>query len=152
MPQYIDSYYLVHTRKLNIIYDFFTKYFPLGLRELATDYPFPEFSDYPEKIYIFLKDLLIYLEKNPVFEYTVYFENKDKFAIIKQVTLQYTNDGKIIFGVSIIGNEPSLIQKFEVIKDIKHYLDSNKAYATVEEAPPGNSEEFINFYNKRYKI
>lgn len=152
MPQYIDSYYLVDTRRLDIVYDFFSRYFPLGLKELAIDYPFPEFSDYPDNVYLFLKDLLMHLEKTPSCEYTVYFENKDKSAIIKQVTLQYTDDGKIIFGVSIIGNEPSLIREIEVINDIKNYLSSNNAYATIEEPPPINSEEFIDFCNERYRI
>lgn len=94
MPQYIDSYYLIDTRKLEIVYDFFSKFSPSGIKELAEDYPFPELSDYPEKIYYSLKDLLMNLEDNSDSEYTIYLENKDESSIVKQITLQYTDDGK----------------------------------------------------------
>ena len=152
MPQYVDSYHLVDTRKLEIVYDFFSKYFPLGVEELAKDYPFPEFSDSPEKNYHSVRELLAHLEDNIDHEYTIYFNNKDKSATIKQITLQYTDDGKIIFGVSIIGNDPSLIQQIEIIKDIKYYLNSKNACTTVEELPPINSSEFVEFCNERYRI
>jgi len=47
MPQYIDAYYLVDARKSDIIYNFFQSFFSSGVKELAKDYPFPEFSDSP---------------------------------------------------------------------------------------------------------
>lgn len=152
MPQYIDSYYLVDTRKLEIVYDFFSKYFPSGLKDLAIDYPFPEFSDSPEKIFHSVRELLLHLEDNLGYEYTIYFDNTDKSATIKQIILQYTDDGKIIFGVSIIGNDPSSIQQIEIIKEIKNYLNSKDACATVEEIPPINSSEFVEFCDERYRI
>lgn len=150
MPQYIDSYYLINNRTLDIVCDFFSKYFPLGGEELATEYPFPEFSDYPEKIYYSVRKLLIHLEDNPNFEYTIYFENKDRLSEIKQITLQYTDDGKMIFGVSIVGSDPSSIRSIQLFKEVKSYLNSEKAYVTIEEPPPINSLEFISFCNERY--
>lgn len=150
MPQYIDSYYLIDNRKPGVVYDFFTRYFPLGLKELATEYPFPQFYDKSEKIYNSAEELFLHLENSPNSEYTVYFENKDQRSIIKQFTLQYTDDGKMIFGASIIGRDPSSEESIEVYKEIKNYLNAQKSCVTIEEAPPINASEFINFCNERY--
>ena len=152
MPQYIDSYYLVDSRKLQIVNDFFSKYLPLGKEELASDYPFPEYSDNPEKIYHSAKELLIHLGKNLNFDYTIYFENKDGLSDIKQVTLQYTDDGKLIFGISIVGNNPALDENLLLFREIKNYLNSKNACATIEEPPPTNSIDFIKFCDERYRI
>ncbi len=152
MPQYIDSYYLIDTRKLEIVYDFFSKFFPSGVKELAEDYPFPELSDYPEKIYYSLKELLVHLDADCDSEYTVYLENKDKSSVVKQIILQYTDDGKIILGLSIIGKDLSSTQNIEFLKYIKTYLHSKNACATIEEPPPVNSLEFIDFCNKRHRM
>lgn len=150
MPQYIDSYYLVESRKLEVLCNFFAKYFPLGGKELATDYPFPQFSNHPEKVYYSVKELLLHLENNPDFEYTIYFENKERSSEIKQITLQYTDDGKMIFGLSMYGNDPSSIKSIQLFKEIKSYLNSKMACVTIEEPPPINSNEFSSFCNERF--
>lgn len=150
MPQYIDSYYLIDNRKLEVVSDFFAKYFPMGREELATEYPFPQFYDLPEKIYGSVEELFLYLEDHPDFEYIVYFENKDQQSDIKQSTLQFTDDGKMIFGVSMIGKDPSSKESVELYKEIKSYLNAQRACITIEEPPPANSFEFINFCNERY--
>ena len=149
MPQYIDSYYLIDSRKSEFVYDFFAKYSHTR-KELADDYPIPQFSDSPERIFYSVGELLLYLEDNPNFEYAIYWENEDKKSEIKQFTLQYTNDGKMIFGVSIVGNEPDSIKSVQLFREIKSYLNSKKACITVEEPPPINSIEFIDFCNGRY--
>lgn len=152
MPQYIDSYYLIGNRKFEMVSDFLANYFPLGWKELAIDYPFPEFSDYPEKVYHSVKELLLHLEDGPGHEYVVYFENKDPSSEIRQITLQYTDDGKMIVGISIIGNDPSLMRNIQLFKEIESYLNAEKTCATIEEPPPTNSLEFIDFCNERYVL
>jgi hypothetical protein len=152
MSQYIDSYYLINSRNLEIINDFFSKYLPLGLEELAIDYSFPEYSDNPERIYNSAKELLKHLEENLGVEYIVYFKNKDILSDIKQVILQYTDDGKLIFGISIVGNNPALEENLLLLKEIKKYLNSKNACATIEEPPPTNSIDFIEFCDGRYRI
>ncbi|MDR4894663.1 MULTISPECIES: hypothetical protein [unclassified Chryseobacterium] len=150
MPQYIDSYYLVYNRKLDVVNDFFKKYFPAGGKELAADYPFPEFSDYPDVTFYSAKELLLHLEKMPNFEYTIYFQNNNQLSEIKQITLQYTDDGNIIFGISIIGDDLSTASSIQIFKQVKKYLHSDIACITMEEPPPINSDEFIIFCNERF--
>jgi hypothetical protein len=56
----------------------------------------------------------------------------------------------MIFGVSIVGREPDSRKSIQLFIDIKSYLNSRTACITVEEPPPTNSIEFIDFCNIRY--
>ncbi len=149
MPQFIDSYYLVDTRESKIIYDFFEKY-SFVKKELADDYPVPQYSNYPKIIFYSVEELFLFLESNLNCEYIIYLENEIGESEIKQITLQYTNDGKMIFGVSIVGNNPSSIRSVQLFKEFKYYLNSQISCITVEEPPPISSIEFVGFCNERY--
>lgn len=149
MAEFIDSYYLVDKRKLNIVYDFFKEYQFLK-NELAEDYPVPQYSEVPENIFFSDIDLLLFLETNPNCDYLVYWENKKEDSIIKQVTLQYTNDGKMIIGVSIVGVDIYSTDSIQLFKRIKKYLNSSEGCITSNEPPPLNSIEFIEFCKLRY--
>ena len=149
MPQYIDSYYLVDNRKSMYIYDFFKK-FSFVKKELSDDYPIPQYSDNPEIVFHSDSELLSYLESNSESDYVIYWGNIEEKSEIKQFTLQYTNDGKMIFGISIFGNEPDSVRSVSLFKEVKNYLNSQKACITVEEPPPINSVEFIDFCSDRY--
>lgn len=149
MPQYIDSYYLVESRESKVVYDFFTNYY-IEKKELTDNYPIPQYSEDPEKIILSDTEILLFLEINLDYEYLIYWENIKQNSEIKQITLQYTNDGKMILGVSIEGNEPDSSKSVELFKNVRNYLNSSKACITVEEPPPTNSNDFIDFCNERY--
>ncbi|MDJ1467618.1 hypothetical protein QNI16_36280 [Cytophagaceae bacterium YF14B1] len=149
MPQYIDSYYLVDSRQSKLIYDFFER-FSFVKSEMSDEYPIPQYSDDPEKVFYLDSELLLYLENNDASDYIIYWGNLDETSEIKQFTLQYTNDGKMIFGVSIFGNEPGSVESILLFKKVKNYLNSQTACITVEEPPPISTLEFINFCKKRY--
>lgn len=150
MPQYIDLYYLVNSRESEVVCDFFKDY-SFVKRELADDYPIPQYSDNPIKVFYSDEELLLYLEKDYNCEYLIYWENAEENSDIKQFTLQYTDDGKVIFGVSIVGTVIDSIEVVELFKHIKDYLNSKEACITMEEPPAVNSFEFIDFCNERYK-
>lgn len=143
---------MVENRTLEVINTFFSKYLPSGKEELAMDYPFPQYSDTPQTIYHSVKELLLYLGNNPDSEYIIYFKNKDELSEIKQIVLQYTDDGKLIFGVSSIGNDPSSSKSIQLFREIKNFLNSHNACATIEEPPPTNSLDFVDFCDERYRI
>lgn len=149
MPQYIDSYYLINQRDSGFVEKFFNDFAPLH-RELSCDYPIPQYSDYTEITFFNTKELLIYLDRNPNIDYIVYWENLDNTSEVKQITVQYTDDGKMIFGVSIYGNELDSRESLLIFYKVKRYLNANYACITGEEPPPGNSEEFIRFCDERY--
>jgi len=150
MPQYIDSYYLTESRDLDLVYKFLNDFLPQN-KEVAIDYPVPQFgNDKYETIFYNVKDLLIYLEQNMNVDYIIYWESLTDRSTIKQVTVQYTDDGKSIFGVSISGREADSEESISVFNEIKKYLNSNIGCITGEEPPPSNSAEFIEFCENRF--
>lgn len=51
-------------------------------------------------------------------------------------TLQYTDDGKMIFRISIVGNDPSSIRSIQIFKEVRGSLNSEVACSAIEEPPP----------------
>ncbi|WP_223605966.1 hypothetical protein [Chryseobacterium sp. OSA05B] len=149
MLQYIDSYYLVNARDSGLVYKFLDDFLPQN-EELYADYPIPQYGNEEEKIFDNLKDLLIYLDQNPDVEYIMYWQNLADTSELKQFTLQYTDDGKMIFGASIYGNEVDSRESLLMYYSMKRYLKPDYACITGEEPPPGNSEAFIRFCENRY--
>lgn len=149
MSQYIDSYYLIENRKKSLIEKFINKYL-LDYKESSEDYPIPLYSDIPDKTFLNLKDILDYLEENVKCEYSIYLENIAKNTIIKHFMVFFTDDSKMIFGISINGKEPNDTISINLFKELSVFLNSEIGCITVEEVPPANSNEFIEFCKKRY--
>ncbi|OMP75155.1 MULTISPECIES: hypothetical protein [unclassified Chitinophaga] len=149
MPQYIDSYYLVDNRSSEVVYDLFTNYGFIK-EELAGEYIIPQYSSEPTIIFYSDVDLLNYCDENLDCDYLIYWGNEVENSIIRQITLRYTNDGKMIFGISIVGREVDSDISIAIFKDVKNYLNARIGCITGEAPPPSNSIEFIEFCNKRY--
>lgn len=149
MPQYIDSYYLVDSRQAKVVYDFLMK-FSEKIKEVADDYLVTHCSDVPERIFYSVEELLLFLENNPTYDYSVYWENEEEESEIKQFNVHYTNDGKMIFGVSTVGNDTRSINSVSLFDKVTSYLRSKNACITIEEPPPSNSIEFIEFCKMRF--
>lgn len=144
MPQYVDCYFLIDQREREIVNGFLNDIFPL--RSVTTD----DFVVANGTVIQDVSVLMKYLESNLSEEQSIYWENKNESSPYKHAMVFYTDDGKMIFGVTLIGKSP---EKEQVIKDflkIKSYLGTQVACMTVEEAPPYNSVEFIDFCKERY--
>lgn len=113
-------------------------------------YPVPQYSAASTVIFYADTHLLNYCEENPGCEYLIYWGNSAKNPVFNQFTLQYTNDGKMILGLSIVGNVVDSEFGIALFKDVKKYLNAQIAYITDEEPPPGNSIEFSKFCNERF--
>ena len=148
MPQYIDSYYLIENRETSLIFNFICKYLP-KYKESATDYPTPLFAEHPSRIFYNLNDIVKYLENNPHCEYAVYLENQSENDIIKHFMIFFTDDSQMIFGISINGKNPFNIKSVKLYHEISEFLDTSTGCITVEEAPPTNANEFIEFCKSR---
>lgn len=149
MPQYIDSYYLIDDRNSNIKNDFFIDFSFTG-NELSEDYPIPQFSDVAEKVFFDVDKLLLFLDNKFDEDYIIYWENLNKESIIRQFTLIYTDDAKMIIGISISGSDPNSNESIDLFKKIKNYLNSQIGCITLEELAPSNSVEFIEFCRMRF--
>ena len=150
MPQYIESYYLVNNREYKVILNFIENNF-IVKKELANEYPVPQYSNFTERTFTSDEELLFFLEANPNYDYGIYWENENKESVIKQISVHFTDDGKMIFGVAMVGNELNSKDSVKLFKEIKKYLNSSNACITSEEPPPTNSIEFVGFCNKKYR-
>jgi len=148
MPQYIELYYLVDNRKSKIIFNFIEHY-SIVKEELADEYPIPQYSNFVERTFLSDDELLTFLEANSNYDYNIYWENEDKKSLIRQLSLHFTDDGKMIVGVAMVGNEINS-DSVKLFKEIKNYLNSSIACITSEEPPPTNSTEFEVFCNERF--
>ncbi|WP_188435070.1 hypothetical protein, partial [Chishuiella changwenlii] len=66
-------------------------------------------------------------------------------------TLQYTDDGNMIFGISIYGNNIISKESTSLFRNINEILKTKISCITMEEPPPHNTNEFIDFCNIRYR-
>jgi hypothetical protein len=149
MPQFIESYYLVNNRKSKVILNFIEDN-SIIKKELADEYFVPQYSDFAERAISTDEELLLFLEANTNCDYSIYWENENKESVIKQFSIHFTDDGKMIFGVAIEGNELNSKESVKLFQEIKNYLKSSIACITSEEPPPTNSIEFADFCNERY--
>lgn len=149
MPQYVDFYFLVESRASKVINEFCNR-FKINRSPLAENYTLPQYAEFPNIVFSSDVDLLLHLEINFNCEYLIYWENISDDSPIKQLLAQYTNDGKIILGVSIPGrvlDNPDCVILFN---RIRNYLNSTAACITSEEPPPENSIDFITLCNQRF--
>jgi len=149
MPQYIDSYYLIENRTQILIFEFLEKYLPNAI-EASDEYPVPWFAESPVNILFNIDDILKYLENNIYSEYAIYWRNRKEDSDIKHFMIFFTDDGKMIFGVSINGEEPNTAVSINVFKELSEFLNTKTGCITVEEPPPTNSIEFIEFCLDRF--
>ncbi len=149
MPQFIESYYLINSRKSKVILNFIENN-SIVKKELTDEYSVPQYSDITERTFSSDEELLFYLESNPNYDYNIYWENENKESVIKQFSIHFTDDAKMILGVAIVGNEPNSKDSIKLFKEIKNYLNSTIACITSEESPPTNSIEFACFCNGRF--
>ncbi len=149
MPQYLDLYFLVNDRKANIIKNFFYDY-SFEKKELAVDYPFPQYSEIVQ--YVFYSDLalLSYMENDINGEYLIYWQNTNADLDIYQFTLQYTSDGSMIVGISFPCQEIARERSIELFFEFKKYFNATAGYITREEPPPETALEFLEFCKARF--
>jgi hypothetical protein len=149
MPQYLDQYFSVYNRSSNLAKSFLTKYLPES-EDNTKEYIIEEQNDCPRQSFENINSVLAYLELNPNCEYTFYLHSLNKESIIQHAMLFYTNDGGIIYGVSILGRYPEERESLMVYKDLKKFLDSKIGCITSEEPAPNNLTEFLTFAKERF--
>jgi hypothetical protein len=148
MPQYIDQYFLVDNRSPASVKRFLQFYLPNHV-EAAEDYLIPACSSDPEMLVNNADDVLLRLENNDA-DHGIYWRNLDPRSRIKHFMVFHTNDGKMIFGVSIEGNDPENSKSVSLFTELKSFLNADIGCITVEEPPPVNAVEFTEFSKNRY--
>lgn len=149
MPQYLDQYFSVANRDANLAKSFLIKCLPESESD-TMEYVIEGQKKGSTQSFENINDILAYLELNTNCEYTFYWHSLKKESIIQHVMLFYTNDGGIIYGVSILGRFPDERESLIIFKDLKTFLGSKIACITSEEPAPNNLVEFITFAKERF--
>ncbi len=97
-----------------------------------------------------------YLENNKNIDFLFYWINQIKESILTRIILQYTDDGNMILGFTILdytfyeNKSPFSKETIQFFFEIKKYIKCNLGCITREEPPPRNSIEFIDFCKSRF--
>lgn len=150
MPQLVDCYFLVENRNPETILRFLNMFLPEN-RESAVEYGIPMYSDQPDFVFSDVSLLLEYLFEQKDLVYSIYWSNRIPDEPIRHGMVFHTDDGKMILGVSIIGNNPEEKHVLKYYKAIRTFLNAKTGCLTVEEAPPWNSPEFSKFAKERFQ-
>ncbi len=147
MPELIDQYFLVDTRDTKFVTRFLDKYVPK--REAICEYyiistEYGEDEIEPEN----LDFVLLFYEHHVNTSYYIYLRNLDEDSLIAFAILTYTDDAKMVLGVSVIGSfndVDDMRENTKIFNDIKAFTNSDTACMVLEEPPPSNTAEFIEF-------
>lgn len=150
MPQFVDCYFLVESRKPEIILHFLDNFLPEN-SESTDEYGIPIYSDSPNIIFNNASVLLKYLFEHNDIKYSIYWKNQIPDVPIQHGMVFHTDDGNMIVGISVIGNDPLQDQVLKIYDSLGEFLGSKIGCLTVEEAPPHNSKEFIEFAKERFQ-
>ena len=151
MPQLVDCYFLIESREKRKIELFLERFIP-DREELAADYPIPYLSDSPTAIIHSIEELIEFLASDSTSEYAIYWQNRIVESKLQNGMLFYTNDACLILGISLKAISKQDVEVMRICNEVKSFLQCQYACITVEEPPPLNSEEFIEFAKHRYSI
>ncbi|WPQ66326.1 hypothetical protein SIO70_15820 [Chitinophaga sancti] len=148
MPELIDQYFLVDRRDALFVTQFLDRYLP-EREPTSADYFIPSINNIDGKdIEIVLK----FYEHYPNEKEIIYLTNLDVNSLITHAILSYTDDAKMVLGISAIGNYHDLRENLRIHYDIKSFLNTTITCMTVETPPPTNSIEFIEFAKLRSRF
>ncbi|MCF6408084.1 hypothetical protein L3C95_34670 [Chitinophaga filiformis] len=151
MPELIDQYFLVDTRDAKFVTQFLDKYVPE--REPVTDSYLITTEAGEEEIDSKNIDLVLsFYEEHVTGIDNIYLKNLDEKSWIAFAIVAYTDDGKMILGISALGtfdDVDDMRENIKIFNDIKAFTNSAVACMTLEEPPPNNSIEFVEFARQR---
>ncbi|SFQ59924.1 hypothetical protein [Flavobacterium akiainvivens] len=150
MPQYIDQYHLVYSRRYNTAIVFLDRFMPN--REQESDaFSLPQYADVAEREFSNEHELMKALETDTASDYCLYWRNSDPESPIHHTMVLYTTDGATIFGFSTPGSDPETdADALLYYNECKKLLNPAMGCMTVEERAPDSVSEFIDFCNNRF--
>lgn len=147
MPQYADLYFLIESRDKRKVCAFLDTYLP-EREETADDYVVNNGDE--SLVLTDLNALMDYLEQNTNVDQVIYWRNLDALNIHRYGMVFYTDDGYMIFGISMEGRLPNDGHVEDEFTQLKANLKIAIGCITIEESPPVNSVEFRSFCENRH--
>lgn len=147
----LDFYLLVETRSTDKALSFLDKFLP-NRKVASIDFPFPQYADRPSNTFVDPLELMDYLSIRSSDSYSIYWNNIEEEHLFSNAMLFYTDDGKLIFGLSFDSELPIPEEKVSVLQEVIQFLDPQKYCLTAEEPPPENSVDFLEFSDSRMSL
>lgn len=140
---YTDIYVLVDDRKVELIQDFLEHFIP-DHREMADEYEIPQYADHPDMLFHKAIELMKHCEGHTDVPHAIYWFNNQK-EDPKDAMVFYTDDGKMILGLSIEDEQ----RDQEWLEKLKAFSKSDRGCILIENPPPENSKEFMKLIEDR---
>lgn len=130
-----EFYVLANTRSLEIVQGFLDNFLP-ERDEQAEDYPFLEYSDEPEKVFVDVSQLLARLVDSTKEEYGIYWEGLGESKVSKGM-LFFTEDGSLILGAACHKTDA-----LRLMRDVADLTGASFGVVSMLESPPESAEKF----------
>lgn len=115
----------------------FLNAFGTSRKQVAEEYPYPEFADEPETTYMNPSDLIERLENDHDSSYSVYWDCHSEDEP-DQVMIFFTSEGRMIVGIG--GPTGSIESELEKIATL---VGGEYGYVTSGSCPPDSRDEFV---------
>jgi len=149
MAQYIDCYWLINSREKKVIEEYLNEFLPK--RNQAFDEQFLTLNNGKDLVFTSSIKLMDYMEKKPNLDCSIYWNNLDQSSIFCHAMVFYTQDNKMIFGMSVLGRYPNESKVVKSYFEINDFLKAEYGCMTSEEPPEyGEEGEFIDFCKSRF--
>lgn len=132
----LEVYVLAGSRHAHVATQFLQRFLPTR-RAASDEYPFPEFSTSPERVYGDPDELMRRLESSPDEAYAIYWD-ADEASTFRQGMLFFTRDAAMIVGLVIAISDIA-----QVLLDVAQVVDGRFGFISGESPPPGTRDEFI---------
>lgn len=132
----IEIYVLCGSRSKRLADVFLDAYLPHRTC-VASEFPYPEYSNNPKFIFSAPDKLLEQLETDPGQSYSLYWDSNNS-GEISQAMLFYTIDGAMIAGLAGTIQSPG-----NAILNLASVVNGRYGYMTSEECPPDTKADFI---------
>jgi hypothetical protein len=135
-----DIYVLAGARNSTVIKRFLER-FAAGAIQARFEYEIPQYCDTPSMIFSKADEVMEYLCEHSIESQSIYYRLANHPDKIKNAMVFFTNDGHIIFGLSVYLSDASESEKY--LKAMAVTVDARYGYFIQETPPPPTAVEFI---------
>ena len=144
MAYYADIYVIEKHRRKDRAIAFLDHFVP-NRNEGADEYLIPQYSDDPLYSFSRADEVMSFLESNPTFAQSLYWQNLDEESLNSHGMVFYTKDGCIIFGISRavdMDDHTNTVLEDEGLNQMKAYFNTALGYIHYESPPAASYEKF----------
>jgi hypothetical protein len=143
----IEIYVLCKERTKKLVLEFLESVLP-NRKEVAENYPYPEYADEYEHIYEDFETLLEALEINTRETYSLYWDSANH-GEVRSAMVFFTEDGYMIAGITVADDTE---RRKNWLNKLSRIVDGEYGYVSFDTPPPLTSREFIDYCEKSDQV